>query len=312
MATVSGFESMTLPGRNELKQFTELFEPVFRASSIEARRNAVAALTRCPVIPNAVAWFIASQPISVAAIFLTASQAISDDMLIAIARTQGADHARAIAARDNLSVKVVDALVALHDGHEMKKNADQPDTQADTTGLREEALRQTLKNLVQRETIAREEETPEAQEVVRDGLLVRFARLRQAHEFAYTLSDCLQSSRWLANRIMLDISGRQLGTALVALGLEAADGQFILSRFYPHLLETAEGSSCLAKLWSELDADDCAERVRVWMRADALTEGREAPEEAEAANRNAPSPKETILFGQNKTFGRMRGHSRLR
>ena len=87
MATVSSFEVMGQPGRHELRQFAELFEPVFRASSLEARRNAVAALARCAVLPDAVSWFLASQPVELAAIFLTRSPAIDDNMLIAIARS---------------------------------------------------------------------------------------------------------------------------------------------------------------------------------------------------------------------------------
>jgi len=114
MATVSSYQGMTHPTRNELKQFAELFEPIFKASSQEARRNAVAALSRCETVPAGVAWFLATQPIELAAIFLTSSPALDNDLLIAVARSQGAAHAKAIAARENLSVKVVDALVAQH------------------------------------------------------------------------------------------------------------------------------------------------------------------------------------------------------
>ncbi|MBN9269148.1 MAG: hypothetical protein J0J15_02670, partial [Mesorhizobium sp.] len=70
MATVSSFESLRFPSRSDLVQFGELFEQLYAASSDEARRQAVAALSRCPQVPQETALFIARQPIGIAAIFL--------------------------------------------------------------------------------------------------------------------------------------------------------------------------------------------------------------------------------------------------
>jgi uncharacterized protein (DUF2336 family) len=46
MATVSSFEGLQPPTRSELRQFAELFTPLFTASSDEAKRQAVAAASR--------------------------------------------------------------------------------------------------------------------------------------------------------------------------------------------------------------------------------------------------------------------------
>lgn len=316
MATVSSFENMAQPGRNELKQFSELFEPVFKASSIEAKRNAIAAISRCPVVPDAVAWFIASQPIALAAIFITRSPAISDDMLITIARNLGPLHAKAVAARENLSVKVVDALVSLHTALEKHVREDEAAPRDAETALieeqgfvvsREEQLRQQLKALVQRDTLAREATTPENMEDMRVGLLVRFARLREARQFSFTLSDALGSSRWLSERIMLDLSGQQLATALFALGLEDADGMFVLTQFYPHLSETVGRQRRVEALWSGLDLDRCEDKMRDWLRADDHAEGR-VPDGDDAANENVvPAlPQSAPVFGRRRAAGARR------
>jgi uncharacterized protein (DUF2336 family) len=310
MATVSSFESMSQPGRNELKQFAELFEPVFRASSIEARRNAVAAISRCAVLPPAVAWFLASQPIDLAAIFLTRSPAIDDNTLVAIARSQGPEHARAIAARENLSVKVVDALVSLHQGQESGRRmalAEPAQSEAAMKAAeREEQLRLQLKSLVHRDTIARTDEHPDNRDDVHAALLVRFARLRQAHDFSALLSNILGSSRWLTNRIMLDLSGLQLATALAAIDISAEDGVFILKQFYPHLNAMGENAGRAEHLWSGLDVSDCTERLAAWMRADDYTQGRTPGEDA-AANANDMPP---ALPAQRAAFGHARGAAR--
>ncbi|MDB5524845.1 MAG: hypothetical protein JWM58_2608 [Rhizobium sp.] len=300
MATVSSFEGMSQPGRNELKQFSELFEPVFRASSLEARRNAVAALSRCPVLPQSVAWFLASQPIDLAAIFLTRSTAIDDDTLIAIARTQGPAHARAIAARDNLSVKVVDALVALHQGQEIGRQTPAPleaRSEADQrSSEREEQLRLQLKSLVYRDALVRSEDHPDSGDAVEQALLVRFARLRQARDFSALLSKILGSSLWLSNRIMLDLSGQQLATALIAVDTAQEDGIFILRQFYPHLGATDGETGRAALLWWDLDIEQCRDRLRMWIRADDYTQGKQ-PEDDTTTNANENMPAQRPAFG---------------
>ena len=113
MATVSSFEGLQPPTRSELRQFAELFTPLFVASSDDAKRQAVAALSQCAAIPQAVALFIGCQPIAISAPFLISSPAIDDDTLIAVARMQGVDHMRAIVSRDALSPRVIDVLVGL-------------------------------------------------------------------------------------------------------------------------------------------------------------------------------------------------------
>lgn len=310
MATVTSFEAMAHPGRHELKQFAELFEPVFKASSPEARRNAVAALARCPVVPQSVAWFIACQPLPIAAIFHTRSPAIDDDTLIAVARTQGSGHARAIAARANLSVKVVDALVALHQGHDSDFRIANPDYKDwPARPDRAEAVRQDLKTMVLRDTLAREAESEEAVEETRHALLVRFARLREIRRFSLALAELLGASHWLSDRILLDLSGVQLASALVAMGTEPADGIFVLTQVYPHLAQEAGSASRAAAIWASIDETEAEDRVAAWIRADNLTQGVK-DEPALPANHN-PEPDGRIAIGDRPAYAHARG-SRLR
>jgi uncharacterized protein (DUF2336 family) len=308
MATVSSYESMTHPGRHELKQFAELFEPVFKASSVEARRNAVAALSRCETLPQAVALFLANQPIEIAALFLTRSKAIDDNTLIAVARTQGPAHAKAIAARENLSVKVVDALVALHQGHDFGRPITQETKLPELSSRsseREEQVRLQLKSLVYRDTLERTDSHEDDMAEMRDALLIRFARLREARDFSATLANILSSSLWLTNRIMLDVSGVQLATALIAIDTQKQDGIFILKQFYPHLNAMNGETGRAEMLWHGLNVDDCRERLRVWIRADDITRGKQASDDVANAN-EAIQP----LTVPRPAFGHARGTSR--
>ena len=87
LAAVTSFDALALPGKIEQKQFSELFPPLFAASTPEARRQAAAALSRSAHVPDAVALFLGRQPIEVAAVFLTSVPVISDEVLIEIAKS---------------------------------------------------------------------------------------------------------------------------------------------------------------------------------------------------------------------------------
>lgn len=289
MATVTSFETLARPSKSELRQFAELFMPLFAASTDEARRQAIAALSQHPDIPAPVAFFIASQPISISAPFLISSKSLNDETLITIARTQGRAHARAIVRREALSPTVIDALVGI--GH--SQSASRPVEPAKVTSApavqaapvpseiidvpasnpsREEELRQQLK------TMARQVSRPSDDVLglrrlndIQEALLVRFARERDARQFSAALANTLSASHWLAERIMLDISGVQLATTLKGLGMNASDAIFVLQGFYPHLSQMTGDISRAEGILHKLDAIACEQRIESWRRADSYT-----------------------------------------
>lgn len=280
MATVTSFEGLERPSRSELRQFAELFEPLFANSREEARRQAVAALSQSANVPAAVAFFIASQPITISAPFIATSKCLDDQTLITIARTQGAAHVRAIVRRENLSPTVIDALVGLrHTTDDSQSTGEKPKPSEAPRSLLDaapsgddEALRERLR------TMAAHVVRPESDRLglrtltaMQEALLVRFARNREADLFAATLADALSASRWLAERIMLDISGRQLATTLKAMGMPRNEALLILERLYRHLDELDGEVPQSEGLWDGLDADECGRRVEAWGRADRYT-----------------------------------------
>ncbi|PZM17106.1 hypothetical protein CPY51_02415 [Rhizobium tubonense] len=291
MATVSSFECMPHPAKSALRQFAELFTPLFQASSDEAKRQAVAALSQCPNVPPAVALFIGSQPIAIAAPFLASSQIIDDDTLITIARTQGAAHARAIVRREQLSPKVIDALVSLRQAEPGRggwategaiEQAPLPqvydahpspaDDVQSTLLAREEALRREIKQIARHLSDGANDRLGlRTLSDVQEALLVRFAREREAAHFATTLADALSASCWLAERILLDLSGQQLAVTLTSLGMGLADAVFVLERFYPHLSDMHGSVSRAWLVLDDADPEDCERRVEAWRRADRYT-----------------------------------------
>nr|WP_320196014.1 DUF2336 domain-containing protein [Agrobacterium rosae]MDX8315206.1 DUF2336 domain-containing protein [Agrobacterium rosae] len=299
MATVSSFEGLSHPSKSELRQFAELFMPLFSASTAEAKREAVAALSQNPNIPSAVAFFIASQPIGLSAPFLVSSKCLDDDTLIAIARTQGGAHARTIVRREDLSPTVIDALVGLRHARQTPKREDQTAT-ADiaqsmerTIAEREEDLRRQLR------TMARQLQRPVSDTLglrrltdAQEALLVRFARERNARQFSMALSDSLSATHWLSERVMLDISGQQLATTMTGLGMYFADAAFVLECFYPHL-KVQDGDMTLAETMLEnLDPAQCEERIESWRRADRYTAD---PARADSTPSEQPAPVQKLV-----------------
>ncbi len=287
MATVSSFQEIRYPKREELRQFAELFLPLYRNSSIETRRQVAAALASSSALPDSICFFLGSQPITIAAPFLTSSRAISEETLISIARTQGPAHARAIAKREELSPTLVDALAALHNGSNLRHSEEglmsaaqdrataEDQAREEARQAREEALRDTLRELGAMEpaeqAVAATLPVLKGLSGLNAALLVRFSRDREASYFASTLADALDSSRGLAERIMLDVSGRQLATTLIALGTPLGEARQILCSFYPHLLRASDGRTHAQEIISTLTPVDCVERVEAWRRADHFT-----------------------------------------
>ncbi|RDL52459.1 hypothetical protein BLJAPNOD_03619 [Ensifer sp. M14] len=300
MATVSGFESLRIPRKSDMKQFSELFEPLFLGSSSEARRQAAAALSQCPHVPEPVAALIGSMPISIAAIFLTRSQALSDRTLIGVIRQQSPAHASAIARRAALSPSVIDALVEHHNPAGLSARPDvqqrpvtapsasaepDADAQADRTA-REESLRAEIKAL------ARAGAREVASTIVpisglHSALLVRFARSGEIILFSRALATALDAGGPLVERILLDVSGQQLATSLIALSLPTDDLIFVLQSLYPHLAERIGGVSRAEALTATMDPKSSRERLDAWLQSDARDEAPTARHQAYLADDHA-------------------------
>jgi uncharacterized protein (DUF2336 family) len=305
LATVTSFESLRHPRKSDLHQFAELFLPLFEASSEEARRQAAAALSRCPNVPASVAFQIGSSPIGIAAIFLTRAPSIDDATLLAIINAQSPAHATAIARRENLSVKLVDALVdrrqsssiaARHSTPAQARPAvpseqmsvpDRPPID-ETRVQREEKLRNELKTLARQQVpVAAAEIVIEPISELNAALLVRFARLAEIYLFASTLTSAMSSSIDLAERMLLDVSGHQLAVALVALEMPQEDLRLVLQVFYPDLDERLGGKTRGEMLLSELEPKACRERLRHWLEADREDRGMQQHQAYLAPDRGA-------------------------
>jgi uncharacterized protein (DUF2336 family) len=309
LAAVSSFEGAVRPRQTDLKQFADLFVPLFMAAGEDARRMAAAALSRCMNVPRSVSDLIISQPVAIAAPFLVHSRDLSDDQIIGLLDRMGDDassgHARAIARRDPLGQAVVARLLRLAQPAVTRtltlRNlvpAEQAAPQAPLEPLAaalpsaalEEKLRSQLKALAMRRSQPASAAPnapsvpPAAARLVAPAdhfgridpevemRLIRHAERGEAKYFTTALADALSSSFGLAERIMLDVSGRQLAETLVALGLRYTLIVVALERFFPHLAVTdRDGIRRSLAILRTCSFVECVDRIRTWLRADRLT-----------------------------------------
>ncbi len=221
----------------------------------------------------------------------------------------GEAHARAIVRREALSPTVIDALVGLR--HDRTKRRDAPENlealvprrptpemvgDEAERNAREELLRSRIKALAGH--VARPAEDRlglRNLSPIQEALLVRFARNRETGLFATSLADTLSASHWLAERIMLDISGQQLATTLKGLAMATEDALFILQRLYDHLGFEQNGATRAAALWDALDEAECGNRVEAWRRADSYTYSEPQHQPMFAENREEDSRQPRVI-----------------
>ncbi len=107
--------------------------------------------------------------------------------------------------------------------------------------------------------------------------MARFAADGNPDWFATALADAMGSSLALAERIMLDLSGRQLATAMLALGTQRDVIVTALETYFPHLATVTAGRSRALGEIEALDRKECVARLGAWQRADAYTRHMSSP-----------------------------------
>lgn len=294
LATVSGFEAIDRPSHHEQRQFQDLFLPLFETAGPETRRTVSAILSRCRHVPHDIALTIARQPIDVAAPFLVHSDALDEEILLDLIATSSLQHARPIARRTHLSSAVQAALFSLSDPQvtrSLRLRGFQPCETCATDDDGNDALRSRLRSLVMRDGPS-SPSTPLRPAPDVEDRLIRHAREGDVQYFTTALADALAASFQLAERIMLDVSGRQLAETLLVLGLRYTTIVQALEAFFPHLSEESVAGRRSLLLLRGCDFVEAVERVAAWQRADHITRGdmRHEPVMAETARKKPSQP----------------------
>lgn len=379
MALIASLDDQTSSKTTDIRKFAELFEPLFNAATSDTQRKTISALSRCSHVPGSIAEFISEQPLDLSAPFLSHSPALTDPILCYIIASKPQSYATLIAKRDDLSSRIVRALLAVNNpsvNRALKlrgytKNLDMfendmsdgqltmandgfdlaPKTitragvveffddiyydndasqtanisehtvqsagiakQADDNDLgyelfdeqwdmnkaareAEESLRDTLRTLVSDisapldpEQMLRAKRPDDEHAHVASAIDLPILQGELAHrkhvsilrrhienghvEYLTTgLADALGTSYQLAERIMSDMSGRQLALTFTAIQLPSELCLLTLNRFFPHvsIMEgTEQGADALMQL---VEHSESLEKLMLWVRADKMSNG---------------------------------------
>ncbi|MDA4848139.1 hypothetical protein [Hoeflea poritis] len=283
LAAISGFEALKQPTSQDLRQFSNLFAGLFELTREDTRRTAAAALSKLPRLPQDVTLMVADQPIRISAPFLALSPCLNDQLLLQILARHGIVHARAISRRETLSPIMISALSSLDDEAVSRSlrlrhntgSSGTADLLASNEAARrynEDVLRNRIKDLALRRINNQSHSTGNNAATGRPDLrkLIQTAESSLPVRFAQLLSRALGAQHSLAERIMLDLSGRQLTMALFALGMHDDDIRRVLIGIFPQLRRTSEGVRLAELLISSTDRKDSIERVMAWVRANPI------------------------------------------
>ncbi|WP_136658593.1 hypothetical protein [Nitratireductor sp. XY-223] len=283
LAAISGFEALKHPTSQDLRQFSNLFAGLFELTREDTRRTAAAALSKIRHLPQDVVLKVADQPIRISAPFLAISPCLNDQLLLQILARNDIVHARAISRRETLSPLLISALSSLDDAavsrslrlrHAAKDGA--------ATGLmasreaarryNEDVLRNRIKDLALRRINTGQQHSGAEIQTGRPDLrkLIQAAEACLPVRFSQMLSRALCAQPSLAERIMLDLSGRQLAMALRALNMADEDIRRVLVAIFPQLRREVDGTQQASLLVEATDRKDSMERVMAWVRANPL------------------------------------------
>jgi len=305
-ATVSSFESLPQPTRNDIHQFECLFLPLFDGASQSARRHAGAVLSRISFVPDGVIRRIIEAPIPISAPFIAHAPSFSECHAMELIAGGDRIKARVIARRETLSRKVVAALRSLQD-EQIERRLNQRHAPLS------QAVRTALPLLGHENTLAEPAPAPRTAETVREELrslilgrserppvnasgqtnppeqtneqtkrpdakihillkdrrrLVRFAENGEIQYFMTALADALGCSYRLAERIMFDISGRDLAMTLLASGVPEKELTLMLHAFFPYLARNSAGRSLATKMLDGLNRVEAHRKLTFWLHMD--------------------------------------------
>jgi uncharacterized protein (DUF2336 family) len=114
-AAISAFCSLVRPSRREIAALDDLAMPLYPDVSSASKRYAAAALSECSDAPPRLIRRLAGEPVELSAPLLIRSPALGDRDLVALIGKHGLPHARAIARRPDLHPAIASLLDALKD-----------------------------------------------------------------------------------------------------------------------------------------------------------------------------------------------------
>lgn len=315
-SAVTAFCSITRPSRRETGQLDDLAVPLLGSVSDETLRFVAASLSESPYAPPTLVRRLCDLPLDVSAPLLMRSPILTSIDLVALIGRHGADHARAIAARNQLDARIARLITAVHDlgpdeaARQLRETHDMPSKQplvaeipveaAPAAPAGEEAVRSSLREMMRPSGQAapkpgasaslRWEGDPGAYRKLRSTALTGVPAL-----FQTALADALEIDMHRACAIVEGGDVSHLIVALRSLAIEEEQAFFVVQCVWPARFGQVRTISAFVDAFTAVTPQDAERIVAGWRSEDGdlSNDDDHAPAPRQAAA-NQPSHMERL------------------
>ncbi|MGU3574746.1 DUF2336 domain-containing protein [Brucellaceae bacterium C25G] len=289
LASISGYASITRPGRHDLLQLEDLAMPLIDYASAKGKRDAAMRLLQMQEAPHSLVFKLAHEPVNISAPLLLRSQALSTSDLLHLIEARGLSHARIIARRHTQDSLLTGLLKTFSDPEIDKLLASQDDLSTQITAewsdapQREKTNSQKLMqihhqlNMMMRdanselENSASRYQSPVPSYQVPENHLIDSALLINGDFFRMALADALGISLERARRVIGEWPSSQLPIALKALNMSAQDCYLILTAMLGTIHGNRDSLRDFVHIYRSINPETAQQIVERWKEDDAAS-----------------------------------------
>lgn len=289
-AAISGYASITRPGRHDLLQLEDLAMPLIDYATAKGKRDAAMRLVQMQEAPHSLVFKLAHEPTNISAPLLLRSDALSTSDLLHLIEARGLGHARIIARRrpqdalftallQSFADPEIDRILAQEIDLEAPLSLDAPSVKVPekTNSQKLTQIHQQLNMMMRDANSDLDNATarhlpPVSSYQVPENHLIDSALLINPDFFRTALADALGVSLERAKHIIGEWPSSQLPIALKALNLTAQDCYLILTAVLGTIHGDRDSLRDFVHIYRSINSETAQQIVERWKAADSVIE----------------------------------------
>lgn len=289
-AAISGYASITRPGRHDLLRLEDLAMPLIDYATAKGKRDAAMRLVQMPEAPHSLVFKLAHEPTNISAPLLLRSDALSTSDLLHLIEARGLGHARIIARRQPQDALLTGLLQSFADPEIDRILAEQINSDAspslvapnakpaETTNSQKLAQIHQQLNMMMREAntdikhLDSHHLSPLPAYQMPENHLIDSALLINPNIFRIKLADALGVNLERAKHIIGEWPSSQLPIALKALNLTAQDCYLILTAVLGTIHGDRDSLRDFVHIYRSINPEIAQQIVERWKANDAVIE----------------------------------------
>lgn len=287
IAAISGYASITRPGRQELLQLEDLAMPLIDYATAKGKRNAAMLLVQMQDAPHSIVFKLAHEPINISAPLLLRSNALSASDFMHLIEARGIGHARVIARRHDQDAVLISLLQSFNDteiNQSLERQGHLHSVQNSEQSLKPHAEKnnsQKLMQIHQQLNMMMRDANADIKHPAKRHLLplpaykqpenhlIDSALLINCDFFRMALADALDVSLERAKHIIGEWPSSQLPIALKALNLNAQDCYLIMTAVLGTIHGDRDSLRDFVHIYRSIDPETAQKIIDRWKEEDS-------------------------------------------